>query len=86
MQQEIVNRIFYLEVECYHNNKWNHVVVVWEADNGQNRKDFEDFVSESWEDLKETIGEYLEDSAVTVIGIVQWLLSETGEKLILVMK
>lgn len=63
-----MNRIFYLEVECYHNNKWNHVVVVWEADNGQNWKDFEDFVSESWEDLKETVGEYLEDSAVTVIG------------------
>lgn len=45
--------------------------MVWEADNGQNRKDFEDFVSESREDLKETVGEYVEDSAVTVIGIVQ---------------
>lgn len=39
-------------------------------------KRLEDFVSESWEDLKETIGEYLEDSAVTVIG--NWRKVDAG--------
>lgn len=63
-----MNRIFYLEVECYHNKKWNNVVVVWEAE-----------LKRLWglcqwklrgpsDSLKETVGEYLEDSAVTVIG------------------
>lgn len=43
---------------------------------GRTEKTLRTLLGESWEDLKETIGEYLEDSAVTVIG--NWRKVDAG--------